>query len=141
MYLYILGIRHYEPNRFSALPNFWKRWILANIICESQFSRSLVNLCENAGKCYEYSVFTYSRPFSENRRMCGSALKQNSPEMRKVYSECFVFRGVFHKNTREMRKVYSQPKEMLQKVYENAFACFHICIGNDDHHLTNIILK
>ncbi len=32
-------------------------------------------------------------------------------------------------------------KEMLQKVYENALACFHLCTGNDGHHLPNIILK
>ncbi len=32
-------------------------------------------------------------------------------------------------------------KEMLQKVYENVFACFHICIGNDGYHLPNVILK
>ncbi len=32
-------------------------------------------------------------------------------------------------------------KEMLQKVYENALACFHICFGNDGHDLRNIILK
>ncbi len=66
VYSYILGIRHYAPNRFSALPNFWKRQILVrilvNIVRESQFSRLLVNLCENDRECYEYSVFTYSRP-------------------------------------------------------------------------------
>ncbi len=73
VYSYNLGIRHYAPNRFSALPNFWKRRILPNTVCESQFSRSLVSLCENAWECYEYSVFAYSRPFSENRRMCSSA--------------------------------------------------------------------
>ncbi len=33
------------------------------------------------------------------------------------------------------------PKEMLQKVYENVLVCFHICIGNDDFHLPNVILK
>ncbi len=33
-------------------------------------------------------------------------------------------------------------KEMLQKAsYENAFTCFYIRIGNDDHHLPNVILK
>ncbi len=31
--------------------------------------------------------------------------------MRKVYSECFVFRGVFRKNIREIQKVYSQPHD------------------------------
>ncbi len=60
-YSYILAIRHYASNRFLALPNFWKRWILANTVCESQFSRLLVNLCKNARKCYEYSVFAYSQ--------------------------------------------------------------------------------
>ncbi len=41
---------------------------------------------------------------------------QNLHEMRKVYSECFVFCGVFHKNNRkipvkcEIRKEYSWPK-------------------------------
>ncbi len=30
--------------------------------------------------------------------------------------------------------------EMLQKVYENALARFHICIGNNGH-LPNVILK
>ncbi len=30
-------------------------------------------------------------------------------------------------------------KEMLQKVYENALVCFHIRIGNDGHHLLNIL--
>ncbi len=73
--LYILGIRHYAPNRFSVFPNFWKRRILANTVWENQFSQLLVNLCENASECCEYSVFAYSWPFSENQRMCGSALR------------------------------------------------------------------
>ncbi len=34
---------------------------------------------------------------------------RNSREMLKVYSEYFLFRGVFGKNTRKMRKVYSRP--------------------------------
>ncbi len=40
---------------------------------------------------------------------------QNSHEIRKVYSECFVFCGVLRKNTREMQnmKVCSQPRESL----------------------------
>ncbi len=40
---------------------------------------------------------------------------RNSYETRKVYCECFVFRGVFRKNTREMRnvKVYSRPKTFI----------------------------
>ncbi len=79
VYSYILGIRHYAPNRFSVLPHFWKRRILgrilANTVCESQFSRLLVNLCENTRECYEYLVFAYSRPFSENRHMCGTTLR------------------------------------------------------------------
>ncbi len=64
VYSYILGIRHYAVDRFSTLPNFWKRRISANTSCKSQFSRLLVNLCENARECYEYSVFAYSRPYS-----------------------------------------------------------------------------
>ncbi len=48
MYSYILVIRHYVSNTFSALLNLRNRWILANILCESQFSRLLINLCENA---------------------------------------------------------------------------------------------
>ncbi len=75
VYSYILVIRRYAPNTFLALPNFRKRQILANTVCESQFSQLLVNLCENARECYEYSEFAYSRSFSENRRMCGSTLK------------------------------------------------------------------
>ncbi len=77
VYLYILGIHHYVPNRFSAITNFQKRRILANTVCESQSSQLLVNLCENAQECYGYSVFVYSRPFLENRRMCGSTLTYN----------------------------------------------------------------
>ncbi len=44
--------------------------------------------------------------------------------MRKVYSECFVFCGVFHKNIHEIpakceiRKVYSRPKAMSISVQE-----------------------
>ncbi len=38
----------------------------------------------------------------------------------------------------EIGKVW---KEMLQKDNENALACFHICNGNDGHHLPNVILK
>ncbi len=75
VYSYILGIPYYVPNRFSALSNFWKRRILANAVCESQFLRLLVNLCEYTRECYEYSVSVYSRPFSENWHMCGSALR------------------------------------------------------------------
>ncbi len=47
VYSYICGIRHYAPNRFSALPNFQKKRILANTVCESHFSRLLINLCES----------------------------------------------------------------------------------------------
>ncbi len=61
VYSYILGIRHYAPNTFSVLPKLPSRRILANTICESQFSRLLVNLCENARDVDKYSVFTYSR--------------------------------------------------------------------------------
>ncbi len=32
-------------------------------------------------------------------------------------------------------------KTMLWKIYENALFCFRICIGNDDHYLSNVILK
>ncbi len=74
VYSYILRIRYYAPNRFSVLPNFRKKQILANTIRESQFSRLLINLCDNARECYEYSMFNYSRPFSENWCMYGSAL-------------------------------------------------------------------
>ncbi len=48
VYSYILGIRYYAPNTFSVLPNLPNRRILANTVCESQFSRLLVNLWENA---------------------------------------------------------------------------------------------
>ncbi len=82
VYSYILAIHHYVPNTFSALPNYWKRRILARILanteCESQFSRLLVNLCENAGECYEYLAFVYSPPLLENRRMCGSTFTRLS---------------------------------------------------------------
>ncbi len=37
---------------FSAHLNFWKKWILANTVCENQFSRLLVNLCKNARECW-----------------------------------------------------------------------------------------
>ncbi len=37
VYSYILGICHYVPNTFSALPNLWNRQILANTLYESQF--------------------------------------------------------------------------------------------------------
>ncbi len=45
---------------------------------------------------------------------------QNLHEIRKVYIQCFVYRGVFRKNIREItvkceiRKVYSRPKRILQ---------------------------
>ncbi len=48
MFLYILGIRHYAPNTFSALPNSRNRQILARILantpCKSQFLQLFVNL-------------------------------------------------------------------------------------------------
>ncbi len=53
MYSYILGIHHYAPNTFSALPNLRNRRILANTLCESQFSPSLVNLCKNIPECWQ----------------------------------------------------------------------------------------
>ncbi len=39
VYSYILSIRHYAPNTFSALPNLSYGRILANTISESQFSQ------------------------------------------------------------------------------------------------------
>ncbi len=79
VFSYILGLGHYAPNTFSAHPNLWKRWILVRILVstvfESQFSWLLVNLCENAWECYEYSVFVYSWPFLKNRHMASSALR------------------------------------------------------------------
>ncbi len=36
---------------------------------------------------------------------------RNLPEMRKVYGECFVFRGLFCENNCEIRKVYSWPND------------------------------
>ncbi len=36
VYLYIVAIRHYAPNTFSALLHFWKKRILANTICEGE---------------------------------------------------------------------------------------------------------
>ncbi len=41
---------------------------------------------------------------------------QNSYEMLKVYSECFVFCGVFRKNTLKMRKVYSRPYKQEDQI-------------------------
>ncbi len=76
VYLYILTVHHYAPSTFSALPNFWKRQLLANTVCESQFSRLLVNLCKNVWEYYEYSEFAYSRPFSENQHICGSTFSK-----------------------------------------------------------------
>ncbi len=74
VYSYILTIRHYAPNTFSALPNFQKRRILArilaNTVCESQFSRLLVNLCENTRE--RRQIFGI-RLFSEDWRMWGFA--------------------------------------------------------------------
>ncbi len=70
VYSYILGIRRYMPNTFSALPNWRNRRILANTLCESQFPRLLVNLCENARECWRLFGIHI---FSENWRMCGSA--------------------------------------------------------------------
>ncbi len=40
---------------------------------------------------------------------CGINKTLNSPEMRKVYSEYFIFYGVFSENIHKMRKAYSQP--------------------------------
>ncbi len=77
VYSYTLRICNYAPNIFSALLNWPNRRILARIlaetICTSQFSRLLINLCENAENVDKYSVFTYSWLFSENCRVCGSA--------------------------------------------------------------------
>ncbi len=49
---------------------------------------------------------------------------RNSPEMRKVYSECFAFRGVFRKNIREIlakckiQKVYSRLYGSVQDIHQ-----------------------
>ncbi len=51
VYSYILAIRLYAPNTLLALPNLLNRRILANTVYESQFSRSLICLCENAREC------------------------------------------------------------------------------------------
>ncbi len=47
VYLYILAIRHYASNTFSAVPNSSNRQILANTYVKNQFLPLLVNLCEN----------------------------------------------------------------------------------------------
>ncbi len=71
VFSYILGIRHYVPNTFSAPPNLQKRQILVNTLYESQFSGLLVNLCENARECWQ--IFGI-RLFSEYWHVCGSTL-------------------------------------------------------------------
>ncbi len=55
---------------------------------------------------------------------CGINKTRNSHEIRKVQSECFVFRGVFHENTSEISakceigKVYSQPNCVHIKLWK-----------------------
>ncbi len=60
-------------------------------------------------------------------------IKQNLHEMRKVYSECFVFCGVFCENTREMRKVYSRPCDHMEGSTEPQYALWQL--------LSAIVLK
>ncbi len=64
-YSYILSISHYAPNTFSELPNFQKRWILANSVCESQFLRLLTNLCDNARECWRIFGIRLFSPIRE----------------------------------------------------------------------------
>ncbi len=71
VYLNILAICHYALNTFSAFPNLLNRRILVNTVCESQFSRLLVNLCEDARECWQ--IFGI-RLFLENWPTCGYLL-------------------------------------------------------------------
>ncbi len=66
----------------------------------------------------------------------------NSPEIRKVYSECFVFCGVFHENICkihakcETRKVYSQPNEGRCRTY--VVVVFHRRANSNILHVVSI---
>ncbi len=73
VYLYILTIRYCAPNIFLALPNlpnqreYW--WIRMLKNSSLHYSSIYTRISENI--IDEYWVFTYSRLFSENWRMCG----------------------------------------------------------------------
>ncbi len=61
VYSYILGTRHYAPNTFLVLSNLRNSRILANTLCENQFSPLLVNLCEKARECRQiFSICLFS---------------------------------------------------------------------------------
>ncbi len=65
LYLYVLSIWHYAPNTFSAFPNLSNQRmllkVLANTVCANQFSRLLVNLCENTCECrWIFGIFLFS---------------------------------------------------------------------------------
>ncbi len=74
MYSYILAIRHYGPDTFSALPNL-SNWRIHMLKISSRHYWSIyATTSENVD---EYSVFTYSELFSENWHMCESGLMRN----------------------------------------------------------------
>ncbi len=60
---------------------------------------------------------------------CGINKARNLHEIWKVYSECFVFPGVFRKTIHEIpakceiRKVYSQPKN-IEKTVNSVWTCY-----------------
>ncbi len=86
-------------------------------ICENGWEMQKTKMCSGV-LCVTFSSphFTPGSAFIRKfKGFCGLFFRgtnktRNSHEMRKVYSECFVFCGVFHEYTREMRKMYSQPK-------------------------------
>ncbi len=66
VYLYILTVRHYALNTFSALPNLANRRILVNTLVKISFCDYLSISARTPENVDEYSVFAYSRLFSEN---------------------------------------------------------------------------
>ncbi len=121
VYSYILGIRHYAPNTFSALPNLRNRRILArifaNTLCESWFSWLLVNLCENAQECLRISVFAYSLRIgvhSVSHKFWDCALK-TTKKILKNSKQIFLFKVIVI-NCNTLVGAIFQPMHCSQKI-------------------------
>ncbi len=120
VYSYILPIHHYAPTTFSAISNLPNSQILAKIlannICENQFSRLRVNLCENTQECIQ--IFGI-RLFPENWRMCGSGFTI----VRLLKAEC------------SKQKIFSLPcpHKITQHFVEHTKQCYQETWDVTDH--------
>ncbi len=95
-----------------------EKWVQKTRSVQRGISR---DLCQVSFCIFRFSHFVPGSAFMRKQKgfrglfFCGINKTQNSPGVRKVYSECFAFRGVFLENIRKIHAKYDKCIADLRK--------------------------